>query len=74
MAHLAFVTIPAYGHVLPVLPIAAEAVRRGHRVTVATTEQFAPLAETTGARVLHYESSLTRAAHRPTSPPGCRWS
>lgn len=59
MAHIALFTIPAHGHVLPMLPIAAELVRRGHRVTLATTAPFAALAATTGAEVLPYASSLT---------------
>ncbi|GAA5201055.1 glycosyltransferase [Rugosimonospora acidiphila] len=68
MAHLALFTIPAYGHVFPTLEAAAELIRRGHRVTVAATEQFAPLVERTGARVLRYESNLTPKP-RTEDPP-----
>lgn len=36
MAHLAFVSAPAAGHVNPTLPLVEELVRRGHRVSYAT--------------------------------------
>jgi len=36
MAHIAFVSAPASGHVNPTLPLAAELVGRGHRVSYAT--------------------------------------
>lgn len=56
--HVAFLPFPAYGHVNPCLPVAAELVRRGHRVTFATDGRFAPAVAGTGARVLEYESWL----------------
>jgi UDP:flavonoid glycosyltransferase YjiC (YdhE family) len=34
--HIAFVSIPSIGHVYPTLAVAAELVRRGHRVTYAS--------------------------------------
>lgn len=36
MAHIAFVSAPAPGHVNPTLPVVEELVRRGHRVSYAT--------------------------------------
>jgi MGT family glycosyltransferase len=36
MAHFAFVSAPAAGHVNPTLPLVEELVRRGHRVSFAT--------------------------------------
>ena len=36
MAHFAFVSAPAAGHVNPTLPLVEELVRRGHRVSYAT--------------------------------------
>ncbi|WP_410589742.1 macrolide family glycosyltransferase [Amycolatopsis sp. lyj-23] len=68
MAHIALLTIPAYGHVMPTLDVVAELVRRGHRVTFATTDRFAHLVAPTGARVLRYESSLTPKP-RTEDPP-----
>jgi MGT family glycosyltransferase len=56
--HVAFMPFPAFGHINTTLPIAAELVRRGHRVTFATNSRFEPLAAATGADVLRYESWL----------------
>ncbi|MCX4547557.1 MGT family glycosyltransferase [Streptomyces sp. NBC_01387] len=56
--HVAFLPFPAFGHINTTLPIVAELVRRGHRVTFATNERFAPLAAGAGADVLRYESWL----------------
>ena len=39
--HFAFICLPAAGHVNPTLPVVAELVRRGHRVTYATSERYA---------------------------------
>src|SRR3954462_9700106 len=44
--HLAFVSIPAHGHVNPTLPLVAELVGRGHRGTYFTAADF-------GARIRH---------------------
>lgn len=56
--HVAFLPFPAFGHINTTLPVVAELVRRGHRVTFATNARFAPLAEAAGATVLPYESWL----------------
>ena len=47
--HLAFVSVPAYGHVNPTLPLVAELVGRGHRVTYFTSADFGPRIRNTGA-------------------------
>jgi len=47
--HLAFVSIPAYGHVNPTLPLVAELVGRGHRVTYFTSADFGPMIRDAGA-------------------------
>lgn len=39
---------PAYGHVNPILPLAREARRAGHEVTVATGAELAPEIERRG--------------------------
>jgi hypothetical protein len=41
--HIAFVLEQAYGHVMPTLGIALELIRRGHRVSYATTADFVPV-------------------------------
>ncbi|EST21299.1 hypothetical protein N566_27505 [Streptomycetaceae bacterium MP113-05] len=56
--HVAFMPFPAFGHINTTLPIVAELVRRGHRVTFATNGRFEPLVAGTGADVLRYESWL----------------
>lgn len=56
--HLAFLPLPAFGHIHVTLPVVTELLRRGHRVTFATTERFAPVVAGTGADVLRYESLL----------------
>lgn len=47
--HLAFICLPAAGHVNPTLPVVAELVRRGHRVTYATSAKYAEAVESAGA-------------------------
>ncbi|WP_423183141.1 macrolide family glycosyltransferase [Arthrobacter sp. NyZ413] len=47
--HIAFVCLPAAGHVNPTLPVVAELARRGHRVTYATSDKYAKAVEATGA-------------------------
>jgi MGT family glycosyltransferase len=47
--HFAFVCLPATGHVNPTLPVVAELVRRGHRVTYATGARYAAAVESAGA-------------------------
>ncbi len=56
--HIAFLPFPAFGHINTTLPVVAELVRRGHRVTFATNSRFASLVAGTGATVLEYESWL----------------
>jgi MGT family glycosyltransferase len=51
-------TGPHAGNVYPILSLVAELTRRGHRVTHATTTEFADLAAGVGASVLHYESAV----------------
>ncbi|MFC6091791.1 macrolide family glycosyltransferase [Saccharothrix lopnurensis] len=58
MAHIAFFSIPAHGHMRPPLAVAAELVRRGHRVSFAATPGFAGAAAATGATVVPYETRM----------------
>jgi MGT family glycosyltransferase len=57
MATVAFFAPAAAGHVNPTLGLAAELVRRGHRVTYATTKDFAERVAETGAEVVPITSS-----------------
>ena len=49
MARIAVLSVPAYGHLNPVLPIVRQLVLRGHDVTVFNEASFAPLITATGA-------------------------
>jgi MGT family glycosyltransferase len=49
--HIAFITAPASGHVLPTLPLVQELTRRGHRVSYATSADFADLVAASGAQL-----------------------
>ncbi|HEU0114746.1 MAG TPA: hypothetical protein VFQ80_08715, partial [Thermomicrobiales bacterium] len=65
--HVAMLTMSAYGHVNPFLPIAAEFVRRGDRVTFAVGERFADEVRAAGATLLPYGSDLmARAGNQQT--------
>ncbi|MFI1017860.1 macrolide family glycosyltransferase [Streptomyces sp. NPDC020965] len=61
--HLMFLPYPAYGHMVPTLPVVAELVARGHRVTCYTTEEFEPRVRATGALPRRY------GAHLSSAPP-----
>lgn len=54
MARIVFLSVPAYGHLNPVLPIVRELVRRGHEVTVFDEPPFAPVIAATGAKFVAY--------------------
>ncbi|MFG2942362.1 macrolide family glycosyltransferase [Streptomyces sp. NPDC048282] len=54
--HIAVLGAPYHGHVNHTLPVVADLVGRGHRVTYVTTEHFAPSVSAAGARVVTYES------------------
>jgi MGT family glycosyltransferase len=55
--HIAICNIPALGHVNPTLPLAAELVARGHRVSYATADRRAPEIEATGATLVPYRTT-----------------
>ncbi|HEX4700732.1 MAG TPA: hypothetical protein VH352_01265, partial [Pseudonocardiaceae bacterium] len=67
--HVLMMPFPAHGHLHPVLAVAAELVRRGHRVTFATVAQFAGLVATTGAEPLVYTSVLAERRLPATFDP-----
>ncbi len=71
--HIAFICLPAAGHVNPTLPVVAELVRRGHRVTYATSATYEQAVHAAGAVFL--ESGEDLAAQFPRfrgSPGGAR--
>jgi MGT family glycosyltransferase len=68
--HIAFVNIPAIGHVYPTLGVAAELVRRGHRVTYSSVGRRTAAIESTGATPLPYESTRPSDTDREVRAPG----
>ncbi|MBM7810857.1 macrolide family glycosyltransferase [Saccharothrix algeriensis] len=58
MSHIAFLNIPGHGHVNPTLPVVAELVARGHRVTYAVPEGFTAAVEHAGATALGHPTTL----------------
>ncbi|MFI9379599.1 macrolide family glycosyltransferase [Kutzneria sp. NPDC052558] len=50
--HIAFITVPASGHVLPTLPLVQELTRRGHRVSYATSAAFGEQIAGSGAELV----------------------
>jgi MGT family glycosyltransferase len=54
MARIVVLSVPAYGHLNPVLPIVRRLVRRGHQVTVFNEASFEPLIAATGASFAAY--------------------
>ncbi|MYY03361.1 macrolide family glycosyltransferase [Streptomyces sp. ATexAB-D23] len=54
--HVGVCTFPAYAHIAPAVPMMAELVRRGHRVTCFVTERFTELVRGSGAEAVVYPS------------------
>ncbi|MFD5468133.1 macrolide family glycosyltransferase [Kitasatospora sp. NPDC127059] len=55
MAHIAFFSVAAHGHVSPTFGIVAELVSRGHQVTYFTTKEFEERLVRLGATVCRYD-------------------
>jgi len=70
MSHIAVFTFPFHGHVNPTLGLISELVSRGHRVTYATTEEFADAVASTGAKVLRYEGVAGSSLDLTVKTPG----
>ncbi|GAA3024335.1 glycosyltransferase, MGT family [Actinokineospora globicatena] len=56
--HVAFMAVPAHGHINPSLALVAELVRRGHRVTFTVRADFADAVSAAGAEPLLHESTF----------------
>lgn len=54
MSTVSFINIGMHGYINPTLPVVAELVRRGHKVTYHTTPAFAVPIEAAGAKVYLY--------------------
>lgn len=58
MARIAILSVPAFGHLIPMLGVIRELVRRGHDVEVLNAEEMAPVVARTGARLVTYPPAL----------------
>lgn len=67
-AHIAFLTYPAHSHLNPTLPVVAELVRRGHRVSYVVAEQYAAEVAAAGAKVIGYRSKAPKAWNEVAIP------
>jgi MGT family glycosyltransferase len=59
LARISVLSVPAYGHLLPMLGVIRELVRRGHDVEVLNGEEMEPVVARTGARFVAYPPALT---------------
>lgn len=67
MSHIAMVAPPAHGHVNPSLPVVAELVARGHRVSYAVPAPFADTVAGVGA------TPVVHATLMPDETAGEQW-
>jgi MGT family glycosyltransferase len=59
LARITILSVPAYGHLLPMLGVIRELVRRGHDVEVLNGAEMEPVVARTGARFVAYPPALT---------------
>ncbi len=59
MTRISILSVPAYGHVLPMLGTIRELVQRGHDVEVLNGAEMEPVMARTGARFVAYPPALT---------------
>jgi MGT family glycosyltransferase len=71
MAHIAFFAPSAAGHINPTLGLVAELTARGHRVSFATTETYAPRVADAGAEVVPFTTTI---APPPDKPYKLNWT
>jgi MGT family glycosyltransferase len=67
--HVAFCNIPAVGHVNPTLPLVAELVGRGHRVSYASAPRRASAIEAAGATLVPYRTTRPAESDPAMLPP-----
>ena len=67
--HIAICNIPALGHVNPTLPLAAELVARGHRVSYASANRRAREIRATGATLVPYQTTRPAESDPSMAPP-----
>ncbi len=62
MSTIAFVEMPAFGHVDPSLPLARELVRRSERIVYFNDREFQSVIEATGAYFRAYPPRVATSA------------
>ncbi len=65
MAHIAFFAPAAAGHINPTLGMVAELTARGHRVSYATTTDYADRVAEAGAEVVPFTSTIAPPPDKP---------
>ncbi|TLW91655.1 glycosyl transferase [Saccharomonospora piscinae] len=70
MSHILMVAVGAHGHLNPHLPVLAELVERGHRVSVSVPESFADIAASSGATPIVISSDLPDETKNEQWPEG----
>jgi MGT family glycosyltransferase len=65
MAHIAFFAPAAAGHINPTLGMVAELTARGHRVSFATTDEYAPRVADAGAEVVRFDTTIEPPPDKP---------
>lgn len=68
--HVTFLVTPGHGHLNPTLGLAAELVRRGHRVTYPVPDPYHEAVRATGAEPVRYESPLQGMSGPPRKLTG----
>lgn len=64
MTHIAVFTPLVNGHVYPALAVCSELVRRGHRVTYAANDRFAPRIRNAGAEPIEFKAPEIKYADK----------
>lgn len=67
--HIAFISAPTVGEIIPTLAIVDELVRRGHRITYATVPDRRALVESVGAQAVCYDSTIPGDTDRDLAKP-----
>ena len=68
MKRIAFFSIPAHGHTNPMLPVAAELVRRGSTVRFYSFDEFREKIVATGAEFISCDAFLPELTEQEKKP------
>ena len=68
--HITFLVVSAHGHLNPTLGVAAELIKRGHRVTFPVPAAFVGAIKAVGAEPVRYESPVQQMSGLPQRVTG----